>query len=144
MTNEAAALFPVVVEVPVAWGEMDAYGHVNNAVYLRWFETARIEYFRRAQVEERMKTEHIGPILARATVDYRRPVVFPDTVRVEARVPKLGTTSFTMTYRLTSQAQGAVAAEGDSVVVMVDYRSGAKVPLDDLLRQRIADIEAGR
>ncbi|MHB8872651.1 MAG: acyl-CoA thioesterase [Myxococcaceae bacterium] len=142
MTPESDS-FPVVVEIPVAWGEMDAYGHVNNAVYLRWFETARIAYFDRAGVEARMKTERVGPILARAAVDYRRPVTFPDTVRAEVKVTKVGNTSFTMAYRLTSRAQGAIAAEGDTVVVMVDYKSGAKVPLDAGLRSRIEAIEAG-
>ena len=134
--------YPIAVEIPVAWGEMDAYGHVNNAVYLRWFETARIHYFAGSGVEARMKSERVGPILARATVDYRRPVTYPDTVRVEVTVSKLGNTSFTMTYRLHSRAQAALAAEGESVVVMVDYGSGAKVPLDEGLRARIAALEA--
>ena len=58
-------------------------------------------------------------------------------------MPELRNTSYTMTYRVTSQARGgAVVAEGDSVVVMVDYRTGDKVPLSDALRARIAGLEA--
>ena len=56
--------FPVIVEFPVAWGEMDALGHVNNIVYFRYFETARIAYFERVKLLELMEKTGIGPILA--------------------------------------------------------------------------------
>jgi acyl-CoA thioester hydrolase len=144
MDTPALGRWPVTVEIPVAWGDMDAFGHVNNAVYLRWFETARIAWFERVGLIERMKAERVGPILARAGVDYRRPVVYPDTVRVAATVTKLGRTSFVMAYRAESGAQGgAVVAEGETVIVMLDYRTGDKVPLDEPLRARIAEVEAG-
>ncbi len=123
---------------------MDAFDHVNNAIYLRWFESARIVYFERADVVARMKEEGVGPILARATVDYRAPLRYPDTVRVEATVTRIGKSSFTMGYRVKSSALGwAIAAEGEGVVVMVDYRRGGTVPLDDATRARILALEAG-
>jgi acyl-CoA thioester hydrolase len=74
------------------------------------------------------------PILGRATVDFRSPVTYPDTVTVEAGVSRLGTTSFTMRYRATSRAQGRLVAEGDAVVVMVDPETGQKTPLSKLRR----------
>lgn len=135
--------YPVAVEIPVAWGEMDAYGHVNNTVYLRWCETARVEYFDRLGLHERMQRERVGPILARACVDYRRPVVFPDTIRVGATVTRLGSSSFTMAYRLESLRQGALVAGGESVVVLFDYGRGEKVALDERLRARIGEVERG-
>src|SRR4051812_27249954 len=55
----------VTVEIPVAWGDMDAFGHVNNTVYFRWFESARIAYFEKIGLNERMKRDKKGPILAR-------------------------------------------------------------------------------
>ncbi len=143
MTKPESEHFPIGVEIPVAWGDMDAYGHVNNTVFLRWFETARIIHFDRCAVEDRMKTERIGPILARAAVDYRRPVTYPDTVRAEVKVTRTGKTSFTMAYRLWSRAQNALAAEGEGVVVMIDFKTGTPVPLDEKLRRRIAEVDAG-
>jgi acyl-CoA thioester hydrolase len=140
MTSPA---WPVTLEIPVAWGDMDAFAHVNNTVYLRWFESARIAYFRLAGVLDRMELDGIGPILARATIDFRKPVTFPDRISVSARVPELRNTSFTMTYRATSHAQSdVVVAEGDSVVVMVNYRTGEKVALTTELRKRVAAVEA--
>ncbi len=139
----ATPVWPVTVELPVAWGEMDAFGHVNNTVYLRWFESARMAYFDVAGVLARMKADGVGPILARATVDFRKPVTFPDRVSVSARIAELRNTSFTMTYRATSESLGgAVVAEGDSVVVLVSYVTGDKVPLPPSLRARIADLQA--
>jgi len=143
MTTEAAlGRWPVMLEVPVAWGDMDAFAHVNNTVYLRWFESARIAYFEKIGALERMKQQGVGPILARATIDYRLPVVYPDRVKVSATVLKLGNTSFVMGYRASSQQHGdKVVAEGEGVIVMVDYRSGQKVALDEVLRAAIAGAE---
>lgn len=135
--------WPVTVELPVQWGDMDSFAHVNNVVYLRWFESARIAYFERAGILERMASERVGPILARQTIDYRLPLQYPDTLRVATTVIKLGKTSFTMGLRMRSRAQGrAIAAEGESVVVMMDYRAGRKIQLWEELRRRIEELEA--
>ncbi len=129
-----SARWPVEVQLPVQWGDMDAFQHVNNTVYLRWFESARIAYFAKAQVT--------APILARATIDFRKPVTFPDNITVRGRVSKVGTTSFTMQYEVVSEKLG-LAAEGEGVVVMFDYATQKKLPVDDALRSRIAKLEEG-
>ncbi len=131
---------PIEIEVPVAWGDMDALGHVNNTVYLRWFESARIAFFSALGIDTR--AQQVGPILARTSVDFRRPVVHPDTVRVSVRATKIGTTSLTMAYVVTSLAQGAVAAEGDSVIVLFDYAKGEKTPIPEDLRRAIERLGA--
>ena len=141
----ALGRYPVSVRLPVQWGDMDSFAHVNNVVYLRWFESARIAYFRAAGVLSRMESERIGPILARSTIDYRIALGFPDQVRTSATVLKLGNTSFTMGLRMTSDTNGdAVVAEGENVIVMVDYGSQRKVPIWDALRRSIEALEAGR
>jgi acyl-CoA thioester hydrolase len=138
----ALGSFPVSLEHRVAWGELDAFGHVNNANYLRWFESARIAYFERVGVG-------IGgrggspwvPILARATIDFRRPVTYPETVEVAATVTRFGNTSFTMAYRATSAKLGVVA-EGEAIVVVLSA-SGEKRPLPPELKAAIEDLESG-
>jgi acyl-CoA thioester hydrolase len=130
----------VEVEVPVAWGDMDAFQHVNNTVFLRWFETARIAYFQKVAMPTGVGGTAPGPILARATVDFKKPVTFPDRIKVRARVPKVGNTSFTMQYQAESEKQGVVA-EGEGVIVMFDYERGEKTPVDAGLRERIAKAE---
>src|SRR5258708_195882 len=100
--------FPVVLSVPVQWGDQDAFQHVNNTVYLRWCESARIAYIERTGLTELMERERIGPILAAITCNYRRPLTYPDTVRVGARVTRLGRSSLTMEHRVTSDAGGGL------------------------------------
>jgi acyl-CoA thioester hydrolase len=134
-------MFPIGLDIPVAWGDMDSFGHVNNTVFFRWCESARIAYFDASGINERMQREKVGPILARASVDFRKPVAYPDLIRAEATVNRLGKTSFVMAYRLSSRAQGGVVGEGDSVIVLLDYRTGQKVELDAGLRQRIESLE---
>lgn len=143
MTELTLGRWPVAVEVEVAWGDMDSFSHVNNTVYLRWFETARIEYFERTGMLDAMRERRVGPILARATVDYRIPLEWPDRVTVRTTVTRIGRTSFVMAYEVCSRAHGgAVAAGGEGVIVMMDYDRGEKTLVDEALRQRIATLEA--
>src|SRR3954462_9780666 len=86
--------WPVTIELPVQWGDMDSFGHVNNVVYLRWFESARIAYFERVQMMAEMP--RLGPILARQSIDYRIPLTYPDRVRVSCGVASIGNTSFVL------------------------------------------------
>jgi acyl-CoA thioester hydrolase len=139
----ALGRFPVTIELPVQWGDMDSFGHVNNVTYLRWFESARIAYFRAAGVLARMESERVGPILARSSIDYRIALEFPDDVRVAATVTKFGNTSFTMAMRMSSRRHDrAIAAENENVIVMVDYKTQRKVQLWDELRANILALEA--
>jgi len=140
--ENALGRYPVSIEIPVAWGDMDAMQHVNNVVYLRWFESARIAYFERAALLQGLNDMTVGPILARSTVDYLRPVTYPDTVRVEIAVTKMGKSSYEMAYRLWSKAQGAIAAKGDAVIVNYDYQAGKSAAVDERIRAAIHALEA--
>src|SRR5262249_3871176 len=140
--SELLAGYPVVVELPVVWGEMDAYRHVNNVVYFRYFETARLEYFRRLGWFEYEQQTGVGPILAATAARFRKPLTYPDTIWVAARVPALEEDRFTMEYRLVSRKLAAVAAEGAGVIVTFHYARGTKVPVPEELRRRITDLEA--
>jgi len=137
--DDALGRYPLSVEIAVAWGDMDALRHVNNTVYLRWLETARMAYFERIGFTE---LEGVGPILARAAVDYRRPVTYPDTVRVDMTVSRIGGSSFVMSGRIWSVAQQAEVATGESVMVAFDYAANRSAPVDDRLRAAIAAFEA--
>lgn len=134
--------WPVTLIVQVAWAEMDAFGHVNNTVYLRWFESARIMYFEKLGVATTLAPDaKAWPLLAHSSIDYRSKVVYPDAVEIAARVTRLGNTSFAMAYRATSTQQQKLVAEGEGVVVMVDPKTGIKLPLDPQLRAQISALE---
>jgi acyl-CoA thioester hydrolase len=133
--------FPVVVEIPVAWAEMDYFRHVNNTVFFRWFESARIAYLTEIRFDDDEKQEGVGPILASTHARFRRPVTFPDRVRAGARVTEVAEDRFTMEYRVVSEAQEAVVAEGGGTVVSYHYGTRRKAPLPDPVRAAIRRLE---
>lgn len=139
--------FPVALELPVQWGEMDALRHVNNARYFSWFESARIAYFERlrAQVPSQSATTglgDIGPILASTSCDFLRPVTYPAIVRVGARVSELGNSSMRMEYGVERvDAPDDLCAKGTSVVVLVRYATLQKVRVPDEMRAAIDALE---
>jgi acyl-CoA thioester hydrolase len=135
------AEFPVVVTLPVQWGDQDAFGHVNNIVYFRWYETARIEYLRRVGIAGQRQSGTIAVILASIACDFRRPVNFPDTVQVGARITRIGRTSLTMEHAVWSSAQQAIVAEGSSTIVAFDYVTETPTPVPDAVRDAIAALE---
>ena len=136
--------FPVTIAIPVAWGEMDAFQHVNNTVYFRYFESARITYFDAIEIMTVMEKTGVGPILAETRCRYRIPLTFPDTVEVGVRVSSLAPEGFMMQYAVASRRHGKVAAEGDGRIVTFDYAGGGKAPLPDVVRRRILDLEGER
>ncbi|MCB1009052.1 MAG: acyl-CoA thioesterase [Acidobacteria bacterium] len=134
--------FPVTLDLPVQWGEMDFYRHVNNAVYFRWFESARMAYFRRIGWDVVEAESGVGPILHSTTARFRAPLEYPDSVRVATGVVELAVDRFTMLYRVESATLARVAAEGSGVIVSFDYRSNAKAPLPEAVRAAIEALEA--
>jgi acyl-CoA thioester hydrolase len=140
--HESLIDFPVVVDIPLLWGDHDAFGHVNNLVYLRWCETARVEYLLRIGLWPSLPPAGIGPILASVTCDYKRPLTYPDTVHIGARVTRIGNRSFRMQHRVWSQALDVVAAEVDSTIVILDYGRNETVPVPEDCRKAIEELES--
>ena len=97
--SELLAEFPVIIEIPVAWGEMDAFQHVNNIVYFRYFESGRIAYLERTGLMAAMTEHGVGPILASASCKFKFPLTYPDRVLVGVRVGDIGADRFAMLER---------------------------------------------
>jgi acyl-CoA thioester hydrolase len=133
--------FPVVISFPIHWGDQDAMSHVNNVIYLRWAESARIEYLSRAGLWHGLASEETGPILAAVSCDYRLPLTYPDTVYAGARITALGNRSLKMANRIVSARHGAVAAEVDSTLVWFDYRAGKSMKLPAEVRHAFERLE---
>ncbi|WP_412498108.1 acyl-CoA thioesterase [Vibrio furnissii] len=133
--------FPVVTEIPVAWGEMDALQHVNNVVYFRYFETARIDYFRHIQLMEDIAITQIGPVLSETQCRYKIPVTFPDTLLVGSRVSDVQADRFSMEYQVVSKKLGKVTTTGSATVVMFDFKNNAKAKLSERILDAIQTLQ---
>ncbi|MBY5992487.1 acyl-CoA thioesterase [Ferrimonas balearica] len=130
--------YPIQVEIPVAWGEMDALQHVNNAVYFRYFETARLHFFDRLDLMAQLQQRGIAPVLSETRARFRRPVTYPDRLSVGARIATLGEDRFTMTYGVFSHRQQTLATLGEAEVVMVAIDRGRKTVIPDAIRAVLA------
>lgn len=140
MVPAALENFPSVTPIQVAWGDMDAFGHVNNTRYFRYFETARIAYFDQAGVLDGT----IGPILASTSCRFRAPVTFPDTLLAAARVVWIDDDRFLMEHALWSEAMQTIAARGDALIVSYNYETKVKAPLPAEWIEAITAMQGSR
>jgi acyl-CoA thioester hydrolase len=133
--------YPIILTLPILWGDQDAFGHVNNVVYFRWCESARVAYLNDTGLQTLMSQSNLGPILASIKCDYLRQLNFPDTVRIGARVTRIGNKSVSMEHAIYSDSLQAVVAKSDSVVVLFDYgqQKSCVIPID--VRDKIAAVE---
>jgi acyl-CoA thioester hydrolase len=130
----------VSLEVPVAWGEQDLFGHVNNIVYFRYFESVRMHYLDRIGVLRSHQESGIGVILASTTCDFKKPVTWPQRLTIRTGATGVGNTSFTMDYLITDE-QGEAVATGTSVQVMYDYSTASKIRVTEEVRAAIQRIQ---
>jgi acyl-CoA thioester hydrolase len=125
--------------VEVRFRDIDAFGHVNNAVVSSYVELARVRY-----LVDVLRVEPIGVmplILAHIAIDYRAPIFFADTVEIGSRVDWLGTSSIGMSHALTAVADGRRLADSSSVLVTYDYEQGTPMPVPDRWRQTLTSYE---
>ena len=132
--------YRIVTSLPLQWGDMDAFGHVNNVVYIRWFESARIDLLESLDSSVTMQAGGIGPILASIKCDYKRQLHFPDTVHIGSRCSRLGKSSVDVEHAVFSEAQNAVVATGLSVLVVFDYEANRPIRVPDELRQQLEKV----
>jgi acyl-CoA thioester hydrolase len=128
------AKFPIVVEVDVRYRDLDTFNHVNNAVYLTYFEQARVAYF--AELGWNARDDSV--VVARAEVNYRRAIVLGQRLRVGCRVARFGTKSYVMEYLIL--ADGEHAAYGTTVQAFL--AGGRSAPLPGSLKERIRAVKA--
>ena len=120
----------IIVPIQLRFNDVDMAHHVHNAVYLHWFELARMELLR-SFIPKGHDWKKQGLILARNEVDYRLPVHLHDIIETECWCSAIGTKSFDLSYavRRTSGERPVVCTEGRSVLVCYDYTEGRSVEL---------------
>lgn len=135
---EALAHYPVIHHQPIHWGEMDAFNHLNNVVYYRYAESARIGYLQTLG----MFDGSMVTVLAQSSCQYLRPVTYPDTLLLGVRCQRLGNTSIVMEYSYYSTAQDTIVATAEAVVVRLDSDEKRKLPWTEEERTRLLALEA--
>lgn len=121
----------------VRFRDLDAMGHVNNAVTVTYLEVARTRFWL-GHFKEFAADVDFPFVVARVAVNYRRPIRLQDSLEVELWVSHVGRSSFTISYRVW--ASGELAADGETVQVHYDYASGQARPLSDTLRAKLESL----
>jgi acyl-CoA thioester hydrolase len=135
-------VYPVLLDLPVRFRDLDGLRHVNNSVFLTYLETAREVYWNRLGL--RLETEGWGYILARVECDFRTPILYrgPETaVRVRLRCPRLGTKSWEYEYRVEAPSGSLLFAEARSVQVYSRLPAGPTEPIPPPVREAIERLE---
>ena len=141
MIHEELKDFPIIIDIPVAWGEMDSFQHVNNIVYFRYFENARIRYFEQSGIMENFQKTGIGPILAKTSAKFLKALHYPDQVSIGARVIKLSQDRFTHEYKIISHQSKHLVAIGEGVTVAFDYKKNQKSQFPTKILDKIQKLE---
>jgi acyl-CoA thioester hydrolase len=121
----------------VRFGDLDAMKHLNNVVFLRYFETARIDYLNSimGSHDPVFRADGFGFIFASCQIDYRSPAHFDEDVDIRVRPADIGTKSLKLEFEMAVGER--LIAEGHGILVGYDYESGETVPLPDALKKRL-------
>lgn len=123
---------------PVRWGDMDAMGHVNNATYFRYMETARIDWFRSIGCVPDAQGE--GPVIVNAFCNFYRQFEYPDEVLLKMYVSDPGRTTFESWATMEKVAEpGVVCAAGGATTIWVNFPQQKAVGLPDWIRAIVSD-----
>lgn len=122
-----------VYDQKISWGDMDAFGHVNNVMYYRYVENARISYFDELDIFN----YPMNIVVASNKCQYFSPVVYPDSLKIEVKILEVRNSAFCMHYILWSESQQKIVAESEAVIVCVNKGDGQKILIPPKLKHKI-------
>lgn len=131
--------FPFVIEQPIDWGDMDAFGHINNVRFFRYFENVRIAYLNKLDYHKIAKQFGVSIILGYIDCKFIRPLFYPDTIRIGALISSLAEDRFNMEYAIHSTQQDIIVAVGSSTIVTYDYKNKCKAKIPEEFKQLLRD-----
>lgn len=123
--------FPFPVRQQVLWGDMDAFKHVNNVIYFRYFETARVEFFNKTNLWQTYIDENIRIVVGKLECNYIREIIHPSEIEISVGIKKIGNSSLTVHHIV--MYNGAIAAHGEGVIVATSPVTGKSTPWTDKL-----------
>jgi acyl-CoA thioester hydrolase len=135
--------FPYEAEIEVAFRDIDAFGHVNNAVFFSYMEYARVKYLMKLFAGTPLHSEgllDIPLILVEATCTYRSPALLGETLTLGLGLSRFGTSSFDLVYRIIGHDDRLVAT-GKTIQVMYNYATGRSFPIPDEVKTQVLEFQ---
>jgi len=124
------------LELRIDWGELDAFGHVNNLSIMKYIQAARIICLDAVGLMQSQSTEGMGPILASINCQFRKPLFYPGLVTVYSKVEEIRNTSFKIQYEIYND-NNEIAAEAEDIIVLFDFKKQMKMAISEDLRKRL-------
>lgn len=135
---EAARKLVYTSMIPIRWGDMDAYGHVNNTIYFRYMEQIRVEYLE--ALGYTVAPKGTSPVIINASCTFLAPLNYPGTVEVRMFCGQPGRSSIPSDYEIRLQGSDILYATGESKIVWMDNETGKSVPIPEKLRAQLIRI----
>ena len=134
--SEIKYLYPI--EINVQWGEQDALGHVNNTVFIRYFESARIHMFNESGIWDAFEKNKIYVVLAKIDCNFLRSIHYPETVIAQCGITAIGNSSITVEHQLFTKSDGKLVANGQGIIVCADPVAQKSVKIPEIIRELIS------
>ena len=132
--------FPVSLDIRIDWSELDYFGHVNNVMFFKYIQASRVNYWDAIGLTESHLKTNIGPLLASAKCDFKKPLFYPGNVIILARMLFIKNTSFSFQHRILNDA-GETVAEAEDIMVMYDFNKKEKVIFPAELKTKVEKLE---
>jgi acyl-CoA thioester hydrolase len=126
-----------IAHFPMRWIDMDSFGHANNGIYFNYFDETRVAWW--YSMGAKLTSPETGPIIASATCNFRKPLIYPANLVIKLYVSPPRRSSFTVYYEVEVEQQpGVIYADGSTVVVWYDYQNNKPISLSDELREKLS------
>lgn len=132
--------FPVRLGLRIDWAEQDLFGHVNNVMFMKYIQAARVNYWEQIGLYQYFRETNMGPMLVHVHCDYKKPLHYPGNMTILSRMKFIKNTSFSIQHRILDH-EGAVSAEAEDVIVMYDFNKNEKILFPNEFRKKVEELE---
>lgn len=117
--------FPFPIKQQVYWGEMDTFGHINNVIYFRYFETGRIYFFNQSNLWEDLEGNEVRIVVVKLDCNFIQEIIYPAEIEIAVAIKAVGNTSLTV-HQIVRDANNPskIYAHGEGVIVGTDSQTG--------------------
>lgn len=124
------------LELRIDWSEMDLYGHINNVAFLKYVQASRVNFWEHIGLNAYHTKTEIGPILAKTSCNFLKPLHFPGSVIIEAHATNIGLHRFGIRHKLLNEEDEQVA-EAEDIIVVYDFQQQMKSPMPPFLLEAL-------
>ncbi|MEO5644384.1 MAG: acyl-CoA thioesterase [Bacteroidia bacterium] len=133
--------FPLELKLRIDWSELDLFGHVNNVMFMKYAQAARVNYWENSGIYSELKKNKVGPMLVSVACQFKKQLLYPGNVTVRSGMEFIRNTSFSIHHKMYDD-QGDLVAEAQDVIVMFDFNKNEKTAVPQVMREAAEKLES--